>query len=121
MSSASAELAAAELAVAAEELGAGRTALPRISSSLFTLASLHCPAFQNARGIAPRALVELGRLAQGLLQPFVWVELLRLLQRLGDQRRYRADVRLVKLKDIVAARLGRLLRGRKRPAELQAA
>src|SRR5688572_11150361 len=67
VSSACCELGAAELAVAAEELGAGTAALARISSSLFTLASLRCPAFEYSRGVAPGALVEQGRLAQGLL------------------------------------------------------
>src|SRR3989304_9603802 len=103
---ASTPLLAAEVSVAAEEPGAGAATLARISSSLFTRPSFRCPTLQDARHVAPGALVEQRRLPQRLLQPLVRVELLRLLQLLGDQRRQRPDVRLVELKDVVAPRRG---------------
>ena len=89
-----------------EELARPPSSCFSISSSLRIVGSFRRPAFQDGGHVAPAALVQGGRLSKAASQPLLRVELLRLPELVGHQRREEPDVLLVQGEDAARGSAG---------------
>ncbi len=71
-----------------------------VSSILLFGTAFFLPAFQNGFTIFPAALVVLDSQLDGFADPFRWIIVLGILERVGDQRCQRTDILFIQLEHI---------------------